>query len=93
MMTRDIFAVYVSTVSSELYFSSMNKILTDKRTKLGANLFEKFVFLKYWIDVEDHMQHDTTLEATTRAIPTQESDTNMIINPNNDSNGACDIKV
>jgi hAT family C-terminal dimerisation region len=46
MMACDIFAVSVLTVSSELCFSSTNRILTDKRTKLGANLFEKLVCLK-----------------------------------------------
>jgi hAT family C-terminal dimerisation region len=93
MMACDIFAVSVSTVSSESYFSSVNRILTDKRTKLGANLFEKLVYLKDWIDTEDRMQHDITLEAATHAIPTQESDTNMIISPDDDSDSACDINV
>jgi hypothetical protein len=74
-------------------FSLTHRILTDKRTKLGANILEKLVCLKDWIDVKDHMQHDITIEATTRAIPTQESDTNMIINPDDDSDGACDINV
>jgi hAT family C-terminal dimerisation region len=90
MMARDIFAVPVSTVSSESCFSSANRILTDKRTKLGANLFEKFVCLKDWIDAEERLQHDTTLEATTRTVPTQKSGTNMIITLDNDSDGACD---
>jgi hAT family C-terminal dimerisation region len=43
MMARDVFAVYVSTVPSESCFSSANKILTDKRTKLGSKLFEQLV--------------------------------------------------
>jgi hAT family C-terminal dimerisation region len=73
MIARDIFAVPVSTVPFESYFSSMNRILTHKRTKLGANLFEKLVCLKDWIDVKDHIQYDTTLEVTIRAISTQES--------------------
>jgi hAT family C-terminal dimerisation region len=93
MMAHDIFAVPVSTVSSESYFSSVNRILTDKRTKLGANLFEKLMCLKDWIDAEERLQHDTTLKATTRAVPTQESGTNMIISPDDDSDGACDINV
>jgi hAT family C-terminal dimerisation region len=93
MMACDIFAVSVLTVSSELCFSSTNRILTDKRTKLGANLFEKLVCLKDWIDAEERLQHDSTLEATTSAVPTQESDTNMIISPDDDSDGACDIDV
>jgi hAT family C-terminal dimerisation region len=93
MMARDIFAVPVSMISSESYFSSANRILIDKRTKLGANLFEKLVCLKDWIDAEERLQYDTTLEATTRAVPTQESGTNMIISPDDDSDGACDINV
>jgi hypothetical protein len=67
--------------------------LTDKRTKLGANLFEKLVCLKDWIDAEEHLQHDSTFEATTRAVPTQESGTNMIISPDDDSDSACDINI
>jgi hAT family C-terminal dimerisation region len=43
MMTRDIFVVSVSTVPSESYFISANKILTDKRTKLGSKFFEQLV--------------------------------------------------
>jgi hAT family C-terminal dimerisation region len=46
MMTRDIFAVPVSTVPSESYFSSANRILTDKRSRLGAKTFERLVCLK-----------------------------------------------
>jgi hAT family C-terminal dimerisation region len=93
MMARDIFALPLSTFSSESCFSSANIILTDKRTKLDANLFEKLVCLKDWIDAEDRMQHDITLEATTRAIPIQQSGTNMIISPDDDSDDACDINV
>jgi hAT family C-terminal dimerisation region len=93
MMARDIFVVSVSSVPSESCFSSMNIILTDKRTKLGVNPFEKLMCLTYWMDAKYHMQHYTTLEATTRAIPTQESDTNMIISPDDDSDDACDINV
>jgi hypothetical protein len=39
------------------------------------------------------MQYDTTFEATTHVIPTQESDTNMIISLNDDFDDACDINV
>jgi hypothetical protein len=92
-MARDIFVIFLSIVHSKLCFSSMNNILTDKHTKLGASLFKKLTCLKDWIDVEDHMQHDITLKATTRAISTEESDTNMIISPDDDSDGACDINV
>jgi hypothetical protein len=49
--------------------------------------------LKDWIDAEEHVQYDTTLEATARAVPTQESGTNMIISPDDDFDGACNINV
>jgi hypothetical protein len=39
------------------------------------------------------MPHDIILEATTRAISTKKSGTNMIISPDDDFNGACDINV
>jgi hypothetical protein len=39
------------------------------------------------------MQYDTTFETTTHTILTQESDIDMIINPDNNSDGACDINV
>jgi hypothetical protein len=51
------------------------------------------VCLKDWIDAEERLQHDTTLEAITRAVPTQESGTNMIISQNDDSDSAYDINV
>jgi hAT family C-terminal dimerisation region len=77
MMTRDVFAVPVSTVPSESCFSSANKILTDKHTKLGSKLFEQLMCNKDWIDAESHMEHDTTFETATSAIETQESGTNI----------------
>jgi hAT family C-terminal dimerisation region len=77
MMARDIFVVHVSIVHSESCFSSANRILTDKRTKLGSKLFEQLVCNKYWIDAESRMQHDTTFEAVTSAIETQKSGTNI----------------
>jgi hAT family C-terminal dimerisation region len=46
IMTRDIFTVPISTVPFETYFSSVNMILTDKRSRLGAKTFEQLVFLK-----------------------------------------------
>jgi hAT family C-terminal dimerisation region len=57
MMTRDIFAVPVSTVPSKSRFSSTNRILTDKRSRLGAKTFERLVCLKDWFDVEQRNQH------------------------------------
>jgi hAT family C-terminal dimerisation region len=46
MMARDVFTVHVSIVPSESYFSSANRILSDKRSKLGAHIFERLVCLK-----------------------------------------------
>jgi hAT family C-terminal dimerisation region len=82
MMTRDVFAVPMLTVSSESCFTSANRILTDKRTKLGSKIFEQLVCNKDWIDSENHMQHDTTFETATSAVETQKDD----------SDDACDIQ-
>jgi hAT family C-terminal dimerisation region len=57
MMAHDIFIVPVSTVPSESYFSSANKILIDKRCRLGAKTFERLVCLKDWFDAEQCNQH------------------------------------
>ena len=57
MMARDIFVVPVSTVPSESCFSSANKILSDKRSKLGPKVLEDLVCLQDWIDAETRMQH------------------------------------
>jgi hAT family C-terminal dimerisation region len=85
--------VSVSTVHSESCFSLVNRILTDKRTKLGSKLFEQLVCNKDWIDVEIRMQHDTKFETTTSSIETQESDTDIPDIPlEDDSDGACDIQ-
>jgi hAT family C-terminal dimerisation region len=45
-MALDIFAVLVSTIASESYFSAANRVLTDKRTGLGPDVFETLVLLK-----------------------------------------------
>jgi hAT family C-terminal dimerisation region len=47
MMARDIVVVPVSTVPFESCFSSANMILTDKRSRLGAKIFERLVCLKH----------------------------------------------
>jgi hAT family C-terminal dimerisation region len=92
MMARDVFAVLVLTVPSELYFSSANRILTDKRTKLSSKLFDQLVCKEDWIVAESRMQHDTTFEAATSAIETQESGTDIPDIPSeDDSDGPCDI--
>jgi hAT family C-terminal dimerisation region len=93
MMARDVFAVSVSTVPSESCFSYANRILIDKRTKLASKLFEQLVCNKDWIDAKSHMQYDTTFEAATSAIETQESGTNTSDIPlEDDSDGPYDIQ-
>ena len=87
MMARDIFAVPVSTVPSESCFSSANRILTDKRSKLGPTVFERLVCLKDWIDAETRMQHER-MEDSTSGVDTQESAT--VAEAEEDSDGACD---
>jgi hAT family C-terminal dimerisation region len=74
MMARDIFAVPMSTVPFESYFSSANRILTDKRIKLGPTVFERLVCLKDWIDAENRMQYKieaATFSAETQVVPVQ----------------------
>jgi hAT family C-terminal dimerisation region len=58
MTARDIFVTPVSTVPFESCFSSTNKILTDKRSRLDAKIFERLVCLKDWFDTEQRNQHD-----------------------------------
>jgi hAT family C-terminal dimerisation region len=77
MMACDVIAVPVSTVPSESCFNLVNMILTYKRTKLGSKLLKQLVCNKYWIDVESRMQHDTTFDAATSTIETQENSTNI----------------
>ena len=73
MMARDIFAIPVSTVPSEACFSSANRILTDKRSRLGPIVFERLVCLKDWIDAENRMQYK--IEAATSGTETQDTNT------------------
>ena len=72
-MARDVFAVPVSTVPSESYFSSANRILSDKRSKLGAHVFERLVCLKDWIDADVRKQHQD--QESSSAADTEESGT------------------
>jgi hAT family C-terminal dimerisation region len=51
-MAFDIFAMPMSTVPFESCFSSAKRILTDKRSRLGAKTFERLVCLKDWFDAE-----------------------------------------
>jgi hAT family C-terminal dimerisation region len=56
-MARDIFAMPVSTVIFESYFSLTNRILIDKRSRLGAKTFKRLVCLKDWFDAEQCNQY------------------------------------
>jgi hAT family C-terminal dimerisation region len=55
-MVCDIFVILVSTVASESYFSTANKVVTDKRTRLGENVFKALILLKDWYDEENRLQ-------------------------------------
>jgi hAT family C-terminal dimerisation region len=55
-MACDILAVPVSTVASKSCFSAANRVLTDKRTRLGERVFEALVLLKDWYDAENRLQ-------------------------------------
>jgi hypothetical protein len=86
MMARDVFAVPVSTVPSESCFSSANRILSDKRSKLGPHVFERLVCLKDWIDADERMQHRD--EESSSAADTEESGAEAQPQANSDSDGA-----
>ena len=87
MMARDVFAVPVSTVPSESCFSSANKILSDKRSKLGVHVFERLVCLKDWIDAEERNQHRDRQQSSS-GVETEESGTESRPGDNSDSDGA-----
>jgi hAT family C-terminal dimerisation region len=86
MMARDVFAVPVSTIPSESCFSSANMILSDKRSKLGAHVFERLVCLKYWIDVEERNQYRDQPQSF--EVEIEESGTEPRPCYNSDSDGA-----
>jgi hypothetical protein len=54
MMAHDIFSMLMP---SESYFRSTNRILTYKRSRLGAMIFKRLVCLKDWVDAEQRNQH------------------------------------
>jgi hAT family C-terminal dimerisation region len=55
-MACDILAVPVSTVTFKSCFSGANRVLTDKRIRLGERVFETLVLLKDWYDAENILQ-------------------------------------
>jgi hAT family C-terminal dimerisation region len=73
MMARDVFVVSVSTVPSESCFSSANRILSDKRSKLCAHVFERLVCLKDCIDAEERNQYRDQPQSS--EVETEESGT------------------
>jgi len=86
MMARDVFAVPVSTVPSESCFSSANRILSDKRSKLGAHVFERLVCLKDWINADERNQYQD--QESSSVADTEESGTEPQPQANSDSDGA-----
>jgi hAT family C-terminal dimerisation region len=83
MMARDVFAVSVSIVHSESYFSSANRIPTDKCNILGVKTFERLECLKYWFDADQCNQH-APIEAPTSSKFMTETDENSDGIPKND---------
>jgi hAT family C-terminal dimerisation region len=71
-MALDIFVVPVSTVVSESYFIAANKVLTDKWTRLGPDVFEALVLLNDWYDAEKRLQDKSWMHA----IDTEQSSAN-----------------
>jgi hAT family C-terminal dimerisation region len=55
-MDCDMFIVLVSTVGSEFCFNATNRVLTNKRIRLGENEFEALVLLNDWYDAENSLQ-------------------------------------
>jgi len=86
MMARDIFAVPMSTVPSESCFSSANRILSDRRSKLGPHVFERLVCLKDWINADERNQHQA--QESSSAADTEESGAEAQAEANSDSDGA-----
>jgi hAT family C-terminal dimerisation region len=78
MMTRDIFAVPVSTVPSKSCFSSANMILTDKRSRLGVNTFERLVYLKDWFDAEQRNQHAPVEQSSSEFMTEADEDSDCM---------------
>jgi hAT family C-terminal dimerisation region len=76
-MAYDIFVIPVSTVASETYFSAANMILTDKRTRLGENVFETMILLKNWYDVENRLQDKSWMHSLDREEATVATSSNL----------------
>jgi hAT family C-terminal dimerisation region len=46
----------LASMTCEYCFSVANRVLTDKRTRLGERIFEALVLLKDWYDTESILQ-------------------------------------
>jgi hAT family C-terminal dimerisation region len=64
MIARDIFTMPLSTIHFQSCFSSANKILIDKHSRLDVKTFERLVCLKYWFDAEQYNQHSPMEESS-----------------------------
>jgi hAT family C-terminal dimerisation region len=76
-MTCDIFVVMVSTVGLEFCFNAANRVLTDKRTRLGENVFQALVLLKDWYDEENSLQDKSWMHSLDREEATIASSSNL----------------
>jgi hAT family C-terminal dimerisation region len=78
MMAGDIFAVPVSTIPFESSFSSANRILTDKRSRLGAKTFQRLVCLKDWFDAEQRNQHASVEQSSGEFMTEADADSDSM---------------
>ena len=74
----------VSTVLSESCFSSPNRILSDKRSKLGPHVFERLMCLKDWIQAEERKQHVPQASSSEAASEESGTETRRAVNSDSD---------
>jgi hAT family C-terminal dimerisation region len=46
----------VSIIASELCYSVVKKVLTDKRMRLNNKIFQALILLKDWDDIESRLE-------------------------------------
>ncbi|GJR18556.1 zinc finger BED domain-containing protein RICESLEEPER 2 [Tanacetum coccineum] len=61
-MARDLLTVQASMVASESAFSISGRIISERRLRLTPESVEVCVCLKDYLDREDRVQHETSLE-------------------------------
>jgi len=76
-MAYDIFTIPVSTLASESYFSASNRVLNDKKNKIGENVFEALVLLNDWYDTENRLQDKSWMHSLDREEGTVASSSNL----------------